>query len=504
MERFLFALFMIVFATVLFADPVKRIFMLHSYSQEYPWTRSQHQAFVEGFQHQPGFGIDVSTEYLDTKRVSFTPDYEDFFLAYLRQKYGHYRPDIIYVTDDNALTFMMRHRKTLFGDAPVFFSGVNDQTRSSHLVRNHFTGVFETNEIVPNIDLIRQFSPQTRDIWIVGDESSTYAAIERDIKSHLDRFPTMTLHFVSSSQFSDIMVQLPSKERTFVILSTIGEWKDEYGKYMGVRESIDRLRQRPNLVLCSMEDAHIIGGVVGGYVTSGEKQGETASRMALAYLKGKPLGSIPMVTRSPNVYMFDHTALTRSRIVLSEYTARNATVLHKKEGFLDRNRKIVLEVLFIVAVSFMAYLVLSFVLFLEKRSRIHRLRKDIDVLQGEKAKLADLLESVEERFRIGWWEYDVRSGAVSCSDALDDILQTDHEPLDGIESLLLTIHPADHSRIVSIIREASHEPLTQQVRHKIISQTGTVYVVDHYLRSYKNAQDGGMRVLGIVQVQHGS
>lgn len=502
MHLFRTVFILLIYTLHLSADPEKNVFILHSYAQEYPWTRLQHQGFISSLDHQAGYGIVVSTENLDTKRVRFTSDYESFFLDYLRQKYANYRPDLIYATDDNSVMFMVRHRDTLFPGVPVFFSGVNDTALAPLLMKKKFTGVFETKEITPNIELIRQYSPQTRDIWIIGDESSTYASIEREIKSHVGRFPNMHFHFISSTLFQDVMTKLPARDRAFVVLTTIGEWRDAYGKLMGVRESIEQLRQRSNLVLCSMEDAYMLGGVIGGYVTSGTEQGKTASRMAKAYLDGKDFTTIPMVTKSPNVYMFDHHALTRSRIILSEYTARNAIVLHEEENFINRNKEIVLNVLFVIAVIFMAYLVLSFFLFLEKRSRIRQLEKEIDLLSYDKEKEDDILLTLQEGFRIGWWEYDVQSGAVYCSDPMCDILQIDRDEIDGIESLMLMIHPGDQTRIESIVRDAAKQHLAQKSRHKIIAQSGTVYTVDHYFRSYQSKSDGGMVVMGIMQVQN--
>ena len=43
------------------------ILLIHSYHQEYPWTVSQHKAFVETLQASlPEYNIVFSTEYLDT------------------------------------------------------------------------------------------------------------------------------------------------------------------------------------------------------------------------------------------------------------------------------------------------------------------------------------------------------------------------------------------------------------------------------------------------------
>lgn len=77
------------------------IFILHSYSQEYPWTKRQHEAFISGLRSGAHRDILFATEYLDTKRAAFEQEYIARFSAYLGMKYRGYMPDAIYVTDDN-------------------------------------------------------------------------------------------------------------------------------------------------------------------------------------------------------------------------------------------------------------------------------------------------------------------------------------------------------------------------------------------------------------------
>ena len=91
-----------------------RIFILHSYHQEYPWTKNENTGFTQTVANRFLSGnINFSTEYLDTKRIKFNADYRDFFYQYLKQKYDHYAPDVIFCSDDNALTFLLQFKEEL-------------------------------------------------------------------------------------------------------------------------------------------------------------------------------------------------------------------------------------------------------------------------------------------------------------------------------------------------------------------------------------------------------
>ena len=173
---------------VLFSIPVEafpesgaRIFVLHSYSQEYPWTRDQHEGFtrtlVAGLSRPPV----ISAEYLDTKRRQFDQDYAEKFSAYLKYKYAGYGPDLVYVTDDNALRFALSDLEEMFPGVPVIFSGVNNYAIQEDIDPSLVTGVFEKKEISANIELLEGMVQDVKDIVVVGDASNTYQAIEQDI-----------------------------------------------------------------------------------------------------------------------------------------------------------------------------------------------------------------------------------------------------------------------------------------------------------------------------------
>lgn len=400
MVRFnlLFLLFIAIFISAN-AQEKKSIFILHSYSQEYSWTKRQHDNFVEKLQTSSQSALDIYVEYLDTKRLLISPEYETFFRSYLEEKFKGVSPDAIYVTDDNALNFFLHQKAPLFADSPIFFSGINNLSLEVQRDKSRYSGVYETKDIVPNIELIRQFSPQTRDIWIVGDDSTTYHSIEADIRAHIHKYPKYTFHFLSSKQIKDITSSLPYFPKTFVLLTTIGGWSDEKGNNLTLKESIAILKQNKHLILCSMEDAYVQGGVVGGFVTSGANQGMRAAELVLRYFNGEPIAHIASITRSPNVYMFDRKALMESRLILSEYIAHDSVILHEKKTFFERYQHNIMNAIFILFVFFLLFLLIVFLISLQKNAYIKRLEKELqecsDAIEHQNNKLM-AIEGVDE------------------------------------------------------------------------------------------------------------
>ncbi|MCK9373710.1 MAG: diguanylate cyclase [Sulfuricurvum sp.] len=499
MRKILFLLLLISFSSVgVYAQAKRQVFILHSYSQEYTWTKSQHQNFIFAFDNTfPS--VNFAAEYLDTKRVKMDGVYENFMLRYLQEKYKGYRPDIIYVTDDDALTFFMHHRSELFPQVPIVFSGVNNLNLQGRLDSEKFTGVYETKDILPNIDLIHQLSPQTRDIWIVGDASTTYQSIEEEIRRKIKDFTKYRFHFLSGERISDIVDHLPRRQKTFVILTTIGKWTDERGDNMAIKNSIATLLKLPNIVLLSMEDAYVGSGAVGGFVSSAKEQGSGAAGLAIRYLRGEPFRDIRSLDKSPNIYMFDRNALIRSRLILSEYTARNATMLYPEKSFFDLYQNILINVLFVLFLLLLIFSVFAFFLFREKNRQIEFHKHDCTEFRTLSAKLKNLFETVENSFHLGYWQWELGDGSVVCSDGLGKILQTDTGDVRDIDTMMLSIYPADKSLLHTMIKEVMETCSVRKFHHKIVAQDGNVESVVHRISPITNEEGEIKTLIGLVQ-----
>jgi ABC-type uncharacterized transport system substrate-binding protein len=338
------------------ANAEHNILVLHAYHHEYPWSKKQHQGFMQTLTKTPLNGH-IVTEYLNTKLRPFDTEYQQFFADYLKQKYAGFSIDLVYTTDDNALLFMERHRSALFPDAKVVFSGVNDSEGVKKLDRNVFTGVVEHREVAENIRLIRLFKPLVSEVIVVGDASNTYEAIKQEILASNPFADRIKIRFAASEQIEAVREQLAAFNPGFVLLSTIGHLKDSEGRTLPLRESVAQIKEGSRHVIMTMEDSYMLRGVVGGYMTSGFEQGRIAAEKALAYMKGKSLESVGIEYESPNRYVFDRNEIKRSKLFIPAEINYQATVLNEEPGFFEANSSAVIAVilLLIAAVAFLTF-----------------------------------------------------------------------------------------------------------------------------------------------------
>ena len=392
------------------------ILMVHSYSQEYAWTRGQHDGFVAALKADPDVTLAFSTEYLDTKRRSYDAVYAQAMADNLRVKYAGYRPAAIYVSDDNALLFARDHLVRLFPAAPIFFSGINDYAVGQSLDPRQFTGIFEKKEIAPNIDWLLRLDPGLRTLVFVGDGSNTHAAAEREIRKDLAGYPALQGRFIGERRLDRMLEKLLKEPSQTLFLTTLGGMTDTGGEVLPLTDTLRALSQGGRRVI-SMEDAYVRDGVLGGFVTHGARQGAGAARLLLDHLHGTPLAEIPPVLKSPNTYLFDDAVLEALKLNLPEDVAKQSTLLNPRMTFFDAHRPLIVGGLYGLSAA-LVLSILAALLIVMRKNRELILAHDVAEKSGRL--LIEAVSSIEQGFTI----YDEHDRLVVCNEAYRNFYAT--------------------------------------------------------------------------------
>ena len=280
--------------------------------------------------------------------MRYTQDYADLIARYLEKKYHGYQPDAVYVSDDNALSFALSHLTRVFPKTPIFFSGVNNYKIKSKIDNRWVTGVFERKEIVPNLDLLKKISSDMQEIVIIGDASQTYQAIEHDIQEILKGYSSLKTTSISNGQITEILKQLRAINPRYIFMTTLGAITDENGRTLTLDRTINRIVKSGEFIVFSMEDAYLFPGVLGGYVTSGPSQGNSAGELLIRHLNGEPILSLPPIEISPNEYIFDDAELARTGLELPPSVNEVAIRLNLQPTFYDKNRWLIIMSLYVL------------------------------------------------------------------------------------------------------------------------------------------------------------
>lgn len=109
------------FVSSAFAEAKKNVLILNSYHQDYKWTNDETRGVVEALA-PVNDKIKIYIEYMGTKWVSGDQYFEELNRM-LKFKYQNIRFDVIVLSDNDALNFLVKYRDGIFGRVPTVFCG---------------------------------------------------------------------------------------------------------------------------------------------------------------------------------------------------------------------------------------------------------------------------------------------------------------------------------------------------------------------------------------------
>ena len=462
-----------------------KIFVLHSYSQEYPWTKSQHEGFIETYNANSTRPAKIATEHLDTKRKDYSPEYVQNFIAYLSDKYAGYDPDVIYVTDDNATQFALNNLSTLFPSAPIIFSGVNNFSIQNQLDRNTVTGVFEKKEISPNLELLQLIDDNISEIIVLGDDSNTDRAIKLELAEQLKSHPKIKAVYIQHDQIEKIVSELKTQDKKYLFLTTIGGIVDSHGQNQTLNQSMSKISSAGEFVIISMEDSYLLKGVLGGYVTSGRQQGRTAANLLLKYQQGISIKDIPFVLNSPNEYIFDYGELEKNNFKLPDNIISTANLLNKPPGFFQRNKNIFISIIIVLTVLIILLMAMFIILISRKNRKIKITSRKVENQAIKLRQVKETLTNAQEIAHLGNWEWDPVSNIVAWSDEVYRIYG--EQPLSikpSFDTMISFIPEEEQEKVKLVITKSISTSMPYEIEHQIIRNDGSL----HYVRQVGDIQ----------------
>lgn len=380
------------------------ILAVHSYHQEYPWTLSQYQAFKKQLHISlPEHTLNFSTEYLDTKRVAASKQYQKEFVEYLREKFNKRRPNLIYVTDDNALKFVHYGVNKLNWNIPVIFSGINIIDIPNPNPDYILAGSYEHKDIQASILLAKKISPNTSNIIFLGDGSETDIAIKKTIKDRRNQTDIYKLLYLSNSKLSNLLNGLKKYKESVVILTTIGGIYGDDGRRLSLKSIITALAKTGRKILV-MEDAYLIKGVLGGHVTTGDGQGKSAAKTAARALRGQFKDNIGKPYKIPSDFILSEPEMNKFDLNIKDKSFSKAAIINKSDLFKEQYSIIIDWLLGIVI-----FLLLALIIYIIKSKQKSKLLKE---------QYTDKLTGLSNRVKL---IYDIENAETPCLIIVDII-----------------------------------------------------------------------------------
>jgi PAS domain S-box-containing protein len=312
----------------------KKILILNSYHKGYLWSDNIISG-IESIFAKEAPEVELSFEYMDTKRHATKECFP--LLEELYKNKFHFKYDLVIVSDNNALEFLLHRRQQLLPGVPIVFCGINNFNDSMLKGHRNITGVAEDFDLKSTIELALKLHPGTTHIVSISGSTKT-AALNlnrlRQIKSDFDDSLTfIELEKLTSAELKKALHELPPD----TILLNLSFYRDREGRVFSLQEALALINSNSTMPVYAAWDHNVAGGAMGGIVVSGHLQGTNAAKMALQILHGTPAADIPVIRKSPNIPMFNYAQMQRFNLSYKNLPTGNI-VLYEPVTFYFKYR----------------------------------------------------------------------------------------------------------------------------------------------------------------------
>ena len=344
-------LFSLLFFNYLFASS-KEVLLIHSYHKGYIWTDDISKTIEKNF--KPLKDVELTTIYMDTKRID-TPEYITNLAKLYKQQFEDRKFDLIIISDNNAFDFMIKYHEYLFKDVPVVFCGINNFDKvllHENDMKNIMTGVAEEVDVEKNIELISKLHPNLKNLLIINDKSATGNAVKRDLNPIIEKYQKkFNIEYTDNLEISNLKKKVSNLDKKNSVILFVLLFKDTTGKYFTYKQSFQEVKKVSEVPIYGLWDFYLNDGIVGGLLTSAIAQGEAVSKMALEILNGKKTTDIPVLEKSPNLYMFDYNELKRFDIDISDYISDPIIINEPSSVYKQHYKFFIISILIILTLS---------------------------------------------------------------------------------------------------------------------------------------------------------
>ncbi|WP_438348656.1 ABC transporter substrate binding protein [Paenibacillus sp. FA6] len=387
--------------------PQKNILILNSYHKGYAWTDDQMNAISETLKGSEVRTI-LYTEYMDWKRhpVERTIKY---FYDTIKDKYSDIPIDMIVVTDDAALEFVIEYREELLNNAPIIFSGVNEIGIEEIIDDRHdMTGVVEMIDPIDTIKMALEVDPSIKKVYVVFDNSDSGLSSGKLLmeKLHLidDQITAIPLNNLTADELLAKVTGLTSD--SVVLVTTY--YSDAVGKTVEFDQFYRELSEKSRVPMYSIYDYTLNQGAIGGSMISGYLQGKIAAEMAVRVLQGEDPNEMPFVTTNITRDVFDYEQLQRFNISLDRLP-EGSEVINQPFSFYETYKILVICTIsvIIILISLIAILIFYVEQVKKVRKKLAQTNERFDLAtNGSEAVIWDLDMTTNEHYFSDSW-YDI-------------------------------------------------------------------------------------------------
>jgi len=301
LKHFINAFFIIIFLMLFFQNCVqkenekKKVVYVNSYHRGHPSSDEIMDAIIEEFSTD---SFELVSFIMDTKRNSLQ-DYIENKAAQIFASILIVDPDIVIVSDDNAVKYLVQPFFSKI-DLPVVFCGINWSDKEYDMQSIKVAGMLEILPLADVLLLMRSYYPSMKNLLVLNENTTTsrkekmlldtlFTRVGVSVSHELvDDFDSWKTEFKNGNQIYDI-----------IYISTNGAIKN-----WDHNEAVNFVMQNMEVPVVTCEDFMMPYAVVG-LTKVAKEQGIWAARTAKEIMKGKSPSDYPVTRNQMSTLWFN-------------------------------------------------------------------------------------------------------------------------------------------------------------------------------------------------------
>jgi ABC-type uncharacterized transport system substrate-binding protein len=280
----------------------ERVLVVHSYHEGYGWTDTIQKGIDEVL--KPA-GVEVKVVMMDAKRKTEAAERTKAGEA-AKQVVAEWKPAVVITSDDAAQTFFAKDYAGK-ADAPQFvFCGVNAEAAKYGYPAANVTGLLERPHVTQCLEFVAKIVPGAKQVAFVSDPGEVTDAVIPYFKGQPQPVPVVAYDVAQTfDEWKALIAKHQDKDA--ILIQNYQSLKQGDGKAdpKAVMAWTVANTKKP---LVGIYDFAVRDGCVFGIAESALEHGQEAAHRAVAILKGKKAGELPISTAKQGLVMFNLTS----------------------------------------------------------------------------------------------------------------------------------------------------------------------------------------------------
>lgn len=370
----------------------KSVLIIHSYNEGTDWTSEQNAGIISTLANSDD-NLDINVEYLDWKNYPTLDNLESLY-SHLLFKYLNKKLDLVITTDDAALSFVLDNRQVLFSNAPVVFSGINqEKVEELKQVYSNFTGVVEEIDPTETINMALEINPDIKNVYLVYDNSESGKSTGKIITNKINElFKGLKVIPVNDLDFNTLLDTVSQLDNNSIVFFAT-YYSDALGSIINFNLAAREISSHSSVPMYHQYEFGLNNGAIGGNLLSGRLYGNHAAEIAVRVLNGEKADDIGIVYRPAARKVFDYNLLKKFNIPISRIP-EDAELINKPFSFFETYKLLVGGVLsaFLILIIF----VLILLMYIRK---IRRIRNELRISNEELTQTYEELVATDDELK---------------------------------------------------------------------------------------------------------